>query len=996
MHSERQTQNFIINAFTSQLGYSLTPPCPSPVNAPLLSQWLSRQDYTPEQITHAINTLTSLTRNQSSSLSQVNASVYNLLRYGLQGVPDGKGSFPTVHFIDWQHPERNTFTISQEVTVMCFDGKTPKRLDLVLSVNGIALAVIELKDAAVSVEKGVGQLITYQRRELIAPFFSTVQLLIAGNESQGVRYGVIDAPAKFFLSWTEEPQAQDSTSRRVRTLQAKTDNLLLKGLISLCLPERLLMLTHDFMIFENETKKTARHNQFFAVMAARERVIRREGGIIWNTQGSGKSLIMVWLAKWIVEHQGRVVIITDREELDSQIQTLFGSVKIDIARADSSENLRTLLASSQHPVICTLIHKYGHGSDIEDYSRELLHGLPRDFHAKGNITAFIDECHRSNSGVLHEAVRKLMPDAVLIGFTGTPLLRTDKRTSAEVFGTFIHTYKFNDAVKDGVILSLRYEARNVEQALSDREAIDAEFERVTCELTDKAKNALKARWATFSKLYSSRERLERIAADIMKDMNTLSGLADGTGNAILAAGSVYEACRYWEIFTSHGFTKCAVITSYDPSGKNARSATSDLRRESEEDCKKHVYDAMLCGKSQRDFETDATTKFKTSPADMKLLIVVDKLLTGFDAPSARYLYIDKSMRDHGLFQAVCRVNRPCKGKTHGVIIDYMDLFRSIQSAVNDYTSEAFSGYDREDIEGLITNRYDEAHAKMEQSREKLTCLLENVDLPRRDTDYIAYFCEEEPTRREELYGLVSSITRSFAECCGRLVSHYGYSPEGVKSLREEIHEYCRLKDIVRLSSGDYLGRSYDADMRYILDTYVKAGESEITGVIDEITAAGCDVGVVMGRLPCDEIAKAEIIENNLMHEIRIRMGADPEYYTRLSSELEKLLKRRKTDAIDYADYIREMSELARKILNVSAPIDEVLCRYLNGNSELAERLTDAITRNISPGFRENLIKSRVVRNAIYSCLHDASYSESEAEKLTDEIFSIILHRQEYD
>ena len=500
MHSERQTQNFIINSFTSQLGYSLTPPCPSPVNAPLLSQWLSRQDYTPEQITHAINTLTSLTRNQSSSLSQVNASVYNLLRYGLQGVPDGKGNFPTVHFIDWQHPERNTFIISQEVTVMCFDGKTPKRLDLVLSVNGIALAVIELKDAAVSVEEGVGQLITYQRREFIAPFFSTVQLLIAGNESQGVRYGVIDAPAKFFLSWTEEPQAQDSTSRRVRTLQAKTDNLLLKGLISLCLPERLLMLTHDFMIFENETKKTARHNQFFAVMAARERVNRREGGIIWNTQGSGKSLIMVWLAKWIVEHQGRVVIITDREELDSQIQTLFGSVKIDIARADSSENLRTLLASSQHPVICTLIHKYGHGSDIEDYSRELLHGLPRDFHAKGNITAFIDECHRSNSGVLHEAVRKLMPDAVLIGFTGTPLLRTDKRTSAEVFGTFIHTYKFNDAVKDGVILSLRYEARNVEQALSDLEAIDAEFERVTCELTDKAKNALKARWATFSKL----------------------------------------------------------------------------------------------------------------------------------------------------------------------------------------------------------------------------------------------------------------------------------------------------------------------------------------------------------------------------------------------------------------------------------------------------------------------------------------------------------------
>ena len=996
MHSERKTQNFIVSSFTSMLGYSLTPPCPSPVNESLLSHWLAQQNYTLEQISHSINTLTSLTRNQSSALFQVNSKVYELLRYGLQGVPDGKGSFPTVHFIDWHNPRRNNFTISQEVTVMCFDGKTPKRLDLVLSVNGIALAVIELKDSAVSVEEGIGQLITYQQREYIARFFSTVQLVIAGNESQGVRYGVIETPAKYFRAWTEEPQAQDITSRTVRTLQAKTDNLLLKGLISLCLPERLLTFTHDFMTFEGTTKKTARHNQFFAVMAAQERIHKREGGIIWNTQGSGKSLIMVWLAQWIVEHQGRVVIITDREELDSQIQTLFGKVGINIARAESSEHLRTLLADASPPVICSLIHKYGHGSDIEDYSSEILTGVPEGFRAKGNITAFIDECHRSNSGVLHEAVRKLMPGAVLIGFTGTPLLRTDKRTSAEVFGTFIHKYKFNDAVKDGVILPLRYEARNVEQALSDREAIDAEFERVTCELTDKAKNMLKARWATFSKLYSSRERLERIAADIMKDMNTLTGLADGKANAMLAAGSVYEACRYWEIFTSHGFTKCAVITSYDPSGVNARSSASDLRRESEEDCKRHVYEAMLCGKSQGDFEKEAVNTFRTSPEDMKLLIVVDKLLTGFDAPSARYLYIDKSMKDHGLFQAVCRVNRPCEGKTHGVIIDYMDLFRSIQSAVNDYTSEAFSGYDREDIEGLITNRYDEAVAKMEDSRERLTCLLENVNHPRRDTDYIAYFCETAPERRDELYGLVSSITRSFAECCGRLATHYGYSSDDVKVLREEIHEYCRLKDIVRLSSGDYLGRSYDADMRYILDTYVKAGETEITGVIEEITAAGCDVGEVMGRLRCDELAKAEIIENNLMHEIRIRMGADPEYYTRLSSELEKLLERRKLDAIDYAEYIREMSELARRILYVSVPIDEVLCRYLNGNKELAEKMTDAITRNISPGFRENLIKSRVVRNAIYSCLNEASYSERGAENMTDDIFSIMLNRPEYD
>lgn len=1000
IHSERHTQNSVINYFTSILGYSLTPPCRTPVNTQLLTHWLTSQhSYTPQQISRAVSELSSRANLHSSQLTQANSSVYTLLRYGLQGVDNGKGDkSQTVNFIDWHHPKRNTFTISQEVSVMCFDGKTPKRLDLVLSVNGIALAVIELKDSDVTVEDGVQQLITYQRRENIPHFFSTVQLLIAGNESQGIRYGVIDAPAKFFLSWTEEPQAQDPTSRRVRTLQAKTDNLLLQGLTSLCIPERLLLFAHDFMIFDSGIKKTARHNQFFAVLAAQERLSRHEGGIIWNTQGSGKSLIMVWLAKWIVENRphGRVVIITDREELDTQIASLFRSVNVGITRATDCSHLRRLLADAEPPIICTLIHKYGHDSDIEDYSRELLAGITNGFHAQGNITAFIDECHRTNSGILHEAVRKLMPEAVLIGFTGTPLLRTDKKTSAEVFGTYIHTYKFNDAVRDGVILPLRYEARSVEQALSDREAIDAEFDRVTCELTDKAKNLLKARWATFSKLYSSRERLERIAADIMKDMETLPELASGKGNAMLAAGSIYEACRYWQIFTSNGFTKCAVITSYDPAGVGARSSTSDLRRESEEDCKKQVYEAMLCGKKQSDFESEAIGKFKHHPADMKLLIVVDRLLTGFDAPAAKYLYIDKSMRDHGLFQAVCRVNRPCEGKTHGVIVDYMDLFGSIQSAVNDYTSEAFSGYDREDIEGLITSRYDEARAKMEQSREKLISLTSRIEHPEKDSSYIAYFCERVPAEREELYRWVSSFARSFGECCGRLASHYGYSHEEVKALRESVREYCRVKDVVRLSAGDSLGRSYDADMRYILDTYVKAGEAEITGVIDEVVAVGYDVGEVMGKLGCDDVAKAEIIERNLAQAIKIRYEAAPDYYGSLSSELEKLILRRKMNAVDNAEYVREMSELARKILGKLKPLGEVLCEYLGGEGkcELAEKLADVITRNVSPGFRGNLIKIRVIRNAIYSCLVEASYTESEAENMTDEIFSIVQHRPE--
>ena len=652
-------------------------------------------------------------------------------------------------------------------------------------------------------------------------------------------------------------------------------------------------------------------------------------------------------------------------------------------------------------MICTLIHKYGHGSDIEDFSRELL---AENCTPSGNITAFIDECHRTNSGVLHEAVRKLMPDAVLVGFTGTPLLRTDKRTTVQTFGAFIHTYKFDDAIADGVILPLRYEARNVEQSLSEREAIDAEFDRRTEGLTEKGKTLLLKRWATLSKLYSSRERLERIAGDIMADFAAVPELsAGGNGTAMLAAGSVYEACRYWEIFQSAGFTKCAVITSYDPAGKDARAASSDLSVESEEDCKRRVYRAMLGEKRLADFEREALESFRHDPENMRLLIVVDRLLTGFDAPGAVYLYIDKSMRDHGLFQAVCRVNRPSEGKTHGVIVDYMDLFRSLQLAVHDYTSEAFSGYDRADVEGLISDRYDEAVAVTERSREELREILGGVEGDS-DSEYLEYFCGDSSGKtRERFYRLVYALTRAFAECSGLLVSHYGYSAESVRGLREEIAKYNRLKEIIRLRAGDSLGRSYDAYMREILDRYVRSGMSETIGVIEDISAAAEDLGSLLVKLPCDDMAKAEIIEGNVRREIIIRTPGNPNLYARLSLELERLILRRKSSAVDYEEYIREMEELVKKVLgrddeypaDVDTPAKRAMYDYFGGNSELALRVDDAVRGSLTPEWRGNTTKEKRIQRAVYECLVRGFFADREAQNMTQAIFSIVLNQPEY-
>ena len=312
-------------------------------------------------------------------------------------------------------------------------------------------------------------------------------------------------------------------------------------------------------------------------------------------------------------------------------------------------------------------------------------------------------------------------------------------------------------------------------------------------------------------------------------MNSKPRLASDRGNAMLVAGSIYEACKYWEIFQSKDFTKCAIVTSYEPTERSVRTAASDFNQNSEEEYKKSIYERMLNSKSPHNFEKQAKEIFKDTPAQMKLLIVVDKLLTGFDARHATYLYIDKSMRDHDLFQAICRVNRTDgDDKDYGYIVDYKDLFRNIEAAIKDYTSEAFNAFDKDDVEGFLKNRYDDALAEMLGSLRALKDLMPEIKEPRSDSSYIEYFCtDEKEAERENLYRLTASAMRAFSNCCDRLSSHYGYSEKQVNGLRQEIQEYSRIKDLIKLASNDYIDfKPYEADMRYILDTYIDADESK--------------------------------------------------------------------------------------------------------------------------------------------------------------------------
>lgn len=991
----------------------------------LLRANLTKRGYQKEKIDVAVSELMNLYKNQVDSLYQVNKEIYSLIRYGRQGVKDEKKNRNTVNFIDWDNIDNNDFQLAEEVTTLRFDGKTHHRPDLVIYVNGIALAVFELKRSCKSIGYGIRQSLDSQKRENIQEFYHPVQLIFAGNESEGLKYGTINTEEKYYLTWKEDTKAEDTLSKEIAMLQS--GNRLKDAIVSLCHKKRFLEFIHDFIIFDAGIKKVARYNQYFANIAARERINAGEGGIVWNTQGSGKSLIMVWLTKWIIENidESRVVIITDRDELDDQIESLFFDVDEKIKRAKSCKDLRDTLNKTDDSIICSLIHKYGHNagkqSDVDAYVKDLRENLGADFKAKGKIIAFIDECHRTNSGKLHEAVKAIMPDAILIGFTGTPLLKKDKVTSIETFGSYIHTYKFNEGVEDGVVLDLRYEARDVDQNLTSKDKVDTWFDIKTEGLTESAKITLKQRWTSISKLYSSKQRLETIAADIRMDMITLPRLRTDRGTAMLVAGSIYEACRYWDIFTSSGFTKCAIVTSYEPTDASVRTAVTDPNQESEEEYKKRIYEKMLNGKTVSKFESEVKEKFKKEPGQMKLLIVVDKLLTGFDAPSATYIYIDKSMRDHDLFQAICRVNRPNgDDKDYGYIIDYKDLFRNVQTAMLDYTSEAFDGFDKEDIDGLLKSRYDEAKATMVGSMASLEDLFANVN-GNEDTDYIDYFCgndcesEEKTGLRDALYSLTSSLTRSFSDCSSKLESDYGYSESQVSAIRKSISGYNQVKEMIRLASCDYIDlKAYEPDMRYILDTYIKADDSRkintigdrglVELLINSTTTTPVDV---LDGLSKNDVAKAEIIDNNIKHEIVKKTDSNPKYYGKLSEMLEDIIKQRKIEAISYEEYLKQVAELAKAVLHpeVSGNYpDEVreseakraLYDFFGRDVDKALSIDQSIRSSLSTNWKDNLQKQKKIKLAIYENLSLYGYGDDEKYSKVEEIYSMIERQEEYD
>ena len=1004
---EKMTQARVVSLFQKRLGYDymgnwIDRPGNANIEPDLLRAWLQKQGAEDGLIGKALHILTKEASDTSKHLYDRNRDVYRLLRYGVKVQPGAGENRETVWLIDWKHPDNNHFAIAEEVTVKGVDAKaSTKRPDVVLYVNGIALGVLELKRSTVSVSEGIRQNLDNQTKAFIQPFFSTLQWVMAGNDSEGLRYATIETQEKYYLKWVEDSGPH-----------AGEPNLLDRNLLQVCAKARFLELIHDFVVFDAGIKKLCRQNQYFGIKATQGFIRRREGGIIWHTQGSGKSLTMVWLAKWILENrpESRVLIITDRTELDEQIEKVFIGVSEKIVRTKSGAGLVEILNDTKESLICSLVHKFGGKGNGEDDNGEgtkafieSLQKLPPGFCAKGDVHVFVDECHRTQSGDLHKAMKTILPNAIFIGFTGTPLLKADKAKSIEVFGRYIHTYKFDQAVREGVVLDLRYEARDVDQRLTNKDKIDQWFEAKTKGLNDLAKAQLKQKWGTMQRVLSSQDRLGKIVADILLDMNDKPRLMDGHGNAMLVAGSIYEACKYYELFAKTELAgKCAIVTSYAPSVSDAKGETTG-EGETDNLFKYEVYRQMLAdwfGEPPEQavnkvdkFESEVKKKFIDEPGQMKLLIVVDKLLTGFDAPSATYLYIDKQMRDHGLFQAICRVNRlDGDDKEYGYIVDYKDLFKSLEGAVADYTSGALDGYDKEDVAGLLEDRLEKTREDLEAAREAIKALCEPVAPPRDEPAYFHYFCaresgnadqlkENEP-KRLKLYKFTASLLRAYANLASEL-AEAGYSPAEIEAIKAEVDHYTKARDAVRLNSGDYIDlKAYEPAMRHLIDTYIRAEESEKISQFDDlsliqlIVERGPDaVDALPKGIRKSEDAVAETIENNVRKLIINESPVDPAYYEKMSKLLDALIEQRRKGVVSYKEYLDKIAALTKEATTpggkvngypatIDTPARQALYNNLWQDEKLAILVDRAILDNLQDGWRDNSMKTKRVRQAI--------------------------------
>ena len=930
-----------------------------------------RYKFSQSNVLKAVDELAGVSLNEG--LMVANERITNLLLLGTsleENLEDGTKRSFSFKFIDFENLQNNDFYVTEEFEVSRVsqsDAQKHRRPDLVLFINGIPIVVIELKKSSVSFENGIKQLEKEQGKDEIAHLFKYIQLTIAANGS-GARYGTTGTPFKFYSVWKEqdEAKAKESLKSLINGREVSSLDMTLFALLS---KDRLLRLVRHYIVFDKRMKKVCRYQQFFAIEETLKRVSAkkddaRAGGLIWHTQGSGKSLTMVMLTKLLkqIYINSKIIVVTDRIDLDGQIHETFENTDVKAGRASSGSDLIEKLQSGVS-VITTLVHKFEKVKNQKVVIRD------------GDIFVLVDESHRTQGGDLHKAMKKALPLACYIGFTGTPLLKREKNSFAK-FGGEIHRYTIDDAVKDGAVLPLLYEGRYVGQEVLDPEGLTRKFDLISRELGDEAKRDLQQKWARFERVASSEQRLELIAVDINEHIKKT--LKKSGFKAMLATQRKYDAIKYHEIFEEFGEIKSAYVISSNEHEElegghkeYVAKAWQDTIRGygSEEEYLKHVKDEFIYGD------------------EIDLLIVVDKLLTGFDAPRASTLYIDKQLKEHNLLQAIARVNRLYEGKDYGYIIDYRGLLGELDQALTSYAS--LSGFDPEDITGAVIDVRSEI-IKAKTYYAHLDDLFSGVKFKDDLESYVAVL--KDVQKRDDFKEWLSQFARAFKLALSSEKICDILSEEEIKAYKQKVKFYNELRKAVQLRYHEACDfGKYEAQMQKLLDTYVSAKEvNELTKLVNIFeTEFDDEVQRVEGKN-----AKADTIISAVSAVVKEKMESNPAFYKSIAQQIQDIIDEYKAKRLSEEEKLAKAKQLKDLITGALKPNEDRYPKEFNGKEilfaiydNLLDILGDvglvdieAVAKNLSMKFYEiyeqaskkpEWYKNKEVENEITSAMEDA-------------------------
>ncbi|MFY3792563.1 type I restriction endonuclease subunit R [Ureibacillus sp. MALMAid1270] len=832
----------------------------------------------------------------TNGLVKANEAIYETIMLGrsyTEFLPDGSKQSFTLQFIDWDNIENNVFHVVEEFSVERADGKLV-RPDIVLFINGIPLAVIECKKASISMNQGISQMIRNQKKEYIPQLFKFVQIVMATNKNE-TQYATCGTPKKFWSVWKEEEQdwleqlLQNAVTDRLPTTQDK-------NIISLFHPARLLELTAFFTLFDKDVKKVTRYQQYFAIkqilqtIEQRDENGNRQSGVIWHTQGSGKSLTMVMLARYILTELSnvnpKVVVVTDRVELDKQIHKTFNHTRLKASRANSGNHLIALLNDGNTDIVTTLVHKF----DTAQAKQQV--------NDSRDIFVLVDESHRTQYGELHNKMKKVFPNASYLGFTGTPLMKKEKSTMIK-FGKLIHKYTIADAVNDKAIVPLLYEGKMIDQSVN-KEVIDLRLEMITRHLSEKQKEEVMKKWAHFERIASSNQRICMIALDINEHFVRNYKVQGSQFKAMLATNSKLEAIRYLEAFEEYEELNCAVVISPPDQREGHDSIDEDSQ-----DLIQRFWKKMMERYGSPEAYEDAIKDEFINGDDIDLLIVVDKLLTGFDAPRASILYIDKPMKEHTLLQAIARVNRLYEGKDYGLIIDYRGLLEKLDEALQMYSGGGLENFDPEDIQGAI---YDVITiiGDLRQYHSQLWDIFATVR-NKSDVEKYEVLLEDEELRNY-FYNILSKFARNLAIALESERIYNALQEEELSKYKKDLKFFQELRKAVKLRYSDSIDhKEYEAKMQKLLDNYISAGPAlQVTKLVNILDEKGFKEE--LDRLGSKR-AKADAIRTRLTKSVSAKWDENPSYYKKFSERIQEVIDQYKEKRISEADYLNSMNEL---------------------------------------------------------------------------------------